>query len=136
MDPKLKATMNQLGNISNRHQGNARKVLTVCSAGLLRSPTMANVLHDQLGYNTRAAGSITNFALIPVTEALVCWADEIVFVEHGLIDYMDQDIRNLIHERRNDGDLEIIELDIPDMYEWNNETLRDECYRQYMEEID
>ena len=75
------ATRNQLSNVSNYFQGNAKKVLCVCSAGLLRSPTVANVLHQELGYNTRAVGTAKEYALIPITEALVAWADEIVFVD-------------------------------------------------------
>ena len=70
------ATRNQLGNASNPHQGKAIKALCVCSAGLLRSPTIAKYLTG-LGYNTRACGTSQEYALIPVTQALLSWADEI-----------------------------------------------------------
>jgi predicted protein tyrosine phosphatase len=62
----------------NRYQGNWKKVLCVCSAGLLRSPTAAEVLREEFDYNTRAAGAEPQFALIPVSAALIMWADEIV----------------------------------------------------------
>ena len=76
------AKLNQLANVGNPFQGKAKKVLCVCSAGLLRSPTLANVLHRQFGFNTRAVGYCQEYALIPISQALIWWADEIVFVNH------------------------------------------------------
>ena len=40
----IKSTRNQLHNIQNTAQGKTKKVLTVCSAGLLRSATLQNFL--------------------------------------------------------------------------------------------
>lgn len=69
----------RLENCKNYYQGKTKKVLCVCSAGLLRSPTAAVVLsHPPYNYNTRAAGLEAEFALIPVDEVLLTWADEIV----------------------------------------------------------
>ena len=63
---------------SNSYQGDYKRVLTVCSANMLRSPTIAHVLASApYDYNTRSAGT-SNIALIPVTDALLFWADEIV----------------------------------------------------------
>ena len=95
--------MNALWNCKNPHQGNFPKVLCVCSAGLLRSPTIAYVL-SQEGYNTRAAG-VHDYALVPVDEVLLEWADFIVCadVEHTSI-------------LRAQTDKEIITLNIPDKY--------------------
>lgn len=71
--------MNRLANSSNIYQGKFKRVLCVCSAGLLRSPTAAFVLSQEpYNYNTRAAGLIKEFALVPVDEVLIRWADEIV----------------------------------------------------------
>ena len=71
--------MNRLANTSNEYQGPYKRVLCVCSAGLLRSPTAALVLSQEpFNYNTRAAGLDVDFALIPVDDVLVKWADEIV----------------------------------------------------------
>lgn len=75
-DPHL---MNRLGNASNPYQDKNKKVLCVCSAGLLRSPTTAVVLSQEpFNFNTRAAGLVPDYALVPVDEVLLYWADEIV----------------------------------------------------------
>ena len=58
-------SMNRMWNVSNPWQGDAKRVLCVCSAGLLRSPTAAKVLYDEYGYNTRAAGLATDCSDIP-----------------------------------------------------------------------
>lgn len=69
---------NRKHNATNPYQGKAKKVLCVCSAGLLRSPTAANVLHREFGFNTRSAGLEPDFALIPVDDILLHWADAVV----------------------------------------------------------
>jgi predicted protein tyrosine phosphatase len=59
-------------------QGGYKKVLCVCSAGLLRSATAAVVLSQPpFNFNTRAAG-LGESALIQVNDVLLHWADEIV----------------------------------------------------------
>lgn len=73
------STRNALANAGNRYQTDAQRVLTVCSAGMLRSPSLANHLHTKYGYNTRACGSY-DYALVPMSEVLVEWADTIIFV--------------------------------------------------------
>lgn len=62
----------------NPYQGTDKKLLFVCSAGLLRSATAAN-LFAKKGYNTRSCGS-HSYALIPLSVNLIAWADEIYFV--------------------------------------------------------
>jgi predicted protein tyrosine phosphatase len=75
------STRNRIHNSNNPYQGDFRKTLTVCSAGLLRSPTTAFVLSlPPYNRNVRAVGSYQDFALVPIDEALLSWADEIVFV--------------------------------------------------------
>ena len=60
-------------------QGHYKRVLCVCSGGLLRSPTAALVLSGPpYNYNTRSGGITPKYALIPVDQVLVDWADEIV----------------------------------------------------------
>ena len=76
----IKGHRNQLYNIHNEFQGNTKKVLCVCSAGLLRSATLQNTLIREYGYNCRNCGTEESYALIPISEALLLWADEIVFV--------------------------------------------------------
>lgn len=102
---------------SNSYQGDYKRVLTVCSANMLRSPTIALVLSmPPYDYNTRSAGT-SSFALIPVTEDLLMWADEIVCAdtEHALI------IRNKLMEYQLDKP--IVNLRIPDNYEYRNPEL-------------
>ena len=72
-------TRNQEGVVFNRFQGDAVKALFVCSAGILRSPTAALHFAKTKGWNTRAVGDNEAFALIPLSEALLHWAD-VVFV--------------------------------------------------------
>lgn len=77
---------NRMFNAGNPHQGDTKRVLCVCSAGLLRSPTAALVLSQEpYNFNTRAAGIEESYALIPVDEVLLLWADEIVCMtkQHG-----------------------------------------------------
>ena len=74
--------MNRLGNATNLHQGKYKKVLCVCSAGLLRSPTAAVVLSQPpFNFNTRAAGVSGDYALVELDQVLLTWADEIVCME-------------------------------------------------------
>jgi predicted protein tyrosine phosphatase len=61
----------------NPYQGKDKKVLFVCSAGILRSATAARIYGKK--YNTRACGS-QSYALIPFSANLLLWADEVVFV--------------------------------------------------------
>jgi len=76
----IKSKYNQLGNSKNPYQGTAVKALCICSAGLLRSPTIAKYLTVK-GYNTRAVGIAEDYALVPLSTALVNWADEIHVVK-------------------------------------------------------
>lgn len=71
------AIFNSKSPYNNDYQGNDKRVLFVCSAGILRSATAARIYARK--HNTRAAGSHF-YALIPVTHELLLWADEIVFV--------------------------------------------------------
>ena len=62
----------------NPYQGAYKRVLCVCSAGILRSATAALVLSKEpFNYNTRSAG-VEHYALIPITEVLLAWADEVI----------------------------------------------------------
>lgn len=104
--------------MTNPFQGKAKRVLCVCSAGLLRSPTMANVLHQKYGYNTRSAGVTIDFALIPVDEVLLMWADEIVCAE------MDHAMRVSAMASHYEIALpEVISLGIPDLYSFGDKDL-------------
>lgn len=118
------STYNRLANSKNPFQGEAKRVLCVCSAGLLRSPTAANVLHREFGYNTRAAGCSSDFALIPVDPVLVHWADEIVCVEQSVLHMLDGAELDLADKR-------VVVLAVPDRYEFMNDELQDIILKQY-----
>lgn len=103
-------------NIKNPFQGDRKKVLCVCSAGLLRSPTVAWILSNEpFGYNTRAAGIDTDHALIPVDDALINWADTIVFVEPEVAERAKRVFD--IPETR------LVCLNLPDMYPFRDPEL-------------
>lgn len=112
---------NRIANCKNRFQGQFKKVLCVCSAGLLRSPTAAVVLsQDPFNFNTRAAGLEEEFALVPVDDVLLEWADEIVCMtrSHEL-------------ELKAQTKKPIICLEIPDNYEYRNPELMSEIKTKY-----
>ena len=125
----IKGTRNQLHNIHNQFQGDTKKVLTVCSAGLLRSATLQNFLIREYGYNVRNCGTEESYALIPISEALLLWADEIVFVNE----------ENYLNARGYLQEYSLLDrtfvLDIPDMYAFNDPELVKECKRQYEETV-
>lgn len=105
-------TMNRLHNVTNPYQGKTKKVLCVCSAGLLRSPTTANVLHREFGYNTRACGVNPEFALIAFDTVLAEWADEIVVMETWM--------GHILHDWKE----KVICLNVPDSFAYMNEELQ------------
>lgn len=115
--------MNRLSNAKNMYQTDVKKVLCVCSAGLLRSPTMAVVLSQEpYNYNTRAAGISDEYALIPVDEVLLHWADEIVCVEQRITDALLEEF---------DVKKPVVTLSIPDNYEYRNMKLMGMIKDQY-----
>lgn len=124
----VKSTMNQLSNVTNKYQTDAKRVLSICSAGMLRSPTVSNVLYAEYGYNTRSCGA-SDFALIPLSLALIMWADEIVIVDNSVLRYITQDERELMGDK-------VVMLSIPDDYEWNNDELVDIIKKQYSDYLD
>lgn len=120
----IQSNRNQLGNAKNPYQGTYKKVLTVCSAGLLRSPTLAKVLQEEFDYNVRACGTSSEYALIPLSQALAYWADEIVFVS-------ETNFKVSGIKQEDYPNTKIIVLDIPDTYEYNDSELRSICLEQY-----
>lgn len=87
---------NRLANASNPYQGHMKKVLCVCSAGLLRSPTIAWILSNPpFNFNTRAAGNSKEYALIPVDDALLTWADDIICVDEFIAEQIRDELEDL-----------------------------------------
>ena len=110
--------MNRLGNSKNPYQGNYKRVLCVCSAGLLRSPTTAVVLSQEpFNYNTRAAGVSKEYALVEVDQVLLTWADEIVCME----DWHKSALEELLAKFKIKK--EVINLNVPDMYAYRHPEL-------------
>lgn len=111
--------MNRLGNCTNPYQGKSKKVLCVCSAGLLRSPTAAFVLSQEpYNYNTRAAGLTEEYALIPVDDVLLTWADEVIC--------MNEEQEMILESRLSDLDsssTNVINLNIPDSFAYRDPLL-------------
>lgn len=103
----------------NPYQGDYKRVLCVCSAGILRSATAAVVLsQDPYNYNTRAAGA-EHYALVPLNDALFCWADEIVCMTKA---HMDKIYAHLL-DRSDVPQPRIVCLNIPDDYAYRDKEL-------------
>lgn len=112
--------MNRMGNARNPYQGDFPRVLCVCSAGLLRSPTAALVLaQEPFNFNTRAAGVALEYALIPVDEVLLSWADMVVFMEASHFRAVKEDSALARHIE----DKTCVVLNIPDKYEYRQPEL-------------
>ena len=111
------------GVVRNPYQGTDKKVVFVCSMGILRSATGARLYAHK--YNTRSAGTY-NDALIQLSPTLVAWADEIVFVN----DRNYQMFKNSIDPDLLAG-LNIKVLDIPDVYEHMHPEMIEEFRKQY-----
>jgi predicted protein tyrosine phosphatase len=109
---------NRMWNAKNPFQGDFKKVLCVCSAGLLRSPTLAWVLSNKpFNFNTRAAGSSRTFALVPVDEVLLSWADLVVFVNRENEEEVNEHFEKFLMEK------DFLTLAIPDNFEYRDPQL-------------
>lgn len=116
-----KQLMNRIHNSTNPCQGEFKKVLCVCSAGLLRSPTAAWVLSNPpFNFNTRAAGATDAFALVQVDDVLLSWADEIVCMEQDHVDLIKAKFASGIKIKEKP----IICLHIEDSYYYRQEELK------------
>ena len=108
--------MNRLANSKNQYQGDTKRVLAVCSAGLLRSPTIAWLLSQSpWEYNTRSAGISKEYALIVVDVVLLNWADEIVCAAQDHADVLKEDYPG--HENKT------IVLGLPDIFPYRDPEL-------------
>lgn len=111
------------GVVHNPYQGADKKVVFVCSMGILRSATAARLYSQK--YNTRSAGTDRE-ALVPLTPLLVEWADELVFVnQENFQIYM----KHMALETGYEPNIRV--LDIPDEYEHMHPRLVDAFREQY-----
>jgi len=114
------------GVVKNPFQGNDKKIVFVCSMGILRSATGARLYASK--YNTRTAGTWPD-ALVPLTPLLIAWADELVFVNKSNYEHVLKCVPDL-------NDLTKVKvLNIPDTYEHMHPELIKAFEEQY-ERID
>jgi len=125
---------NQLGVIFNGFQGNYRKVLAVCSAGCLRSPTAAHILSsDPWNFNTRCAGTSKEYAIVPISEALIVWAD-VILVMDSFQQLHINTMQNQLATEHDDFDYkQVINLEIEDDYAYRQPELVDIMTEKFKE---
>lgn len=112
----IKSRFNQIANSDNKFQGDDERVLCLCSAGLLRSATIAEILVKTGKYNVRNAGCSQEYALIPLSTALLHWADTIIVVEEW-----EMFVKSALREEGLSKPLHVLE--IPDIYPRNDPEL-------------
>lgn len=112
------STRNRLANTTNPFQGSDLKVLCVCSAGLLRSPTMARLLsRNYTNVNPRAVGISEEYALIPLEEVHLHWADLILCADEDHFNAVAEILDNTWFSRQ------AYNLSIPDKYDFGDAEL-------------
>lgn len=115
--------INRTCTAHNPFQGKYKKVLCCCAAGVLRSPTCSWILsQDPYNHNTRACGMAEGIALIPLTETLIEWADEIVCMDS----YQEQKLKGMTEKP-------VINLQIGDCYEYRDPELVELIKTRYKE---
>lgn len=109
-------------DVKNPLQGASKRVLCVCSVAMLRSPSAAIVLaNPPFNFNTRSAG-LDPMALIPVTETLVEWADELICMQDNHRDRLEAMTSK-----------KVFCLNIPDIYDYRQHELMKLISRRYRE---
>lgn len=111
----------------NPFQGKYHRALFVCSAGILRSATAANI-GTQLGMNTRCCGT-SPYALVPLSANLIAWADTIYFVNpdnygQAVSDYYGR------HESLMQLEKKSVVWEIEDNYDYMHPELVAKIYRE------
>lgn len=112
------------GVVNNPFQGKDKRVLFVCSMGILRSATGARLYAYK--YNTRSCGTWDD-ALIPLTTKLIAWAHEIVFVNKQNYDGACAKFGDL--SKNFEGTVKV--LDIPDKFPHMHADLQYAFVQQY-----
>jgi len=107
---------------NNHSQGPAKRLLFVCTAGLLRSPTAAAEAIKR-GYNARSCGSNLKLALIPISENLIWWADHIIFMNEDNEYSVRKHLANTNHDLLDEAHTKAHCWRIPDDYNYGDEGL-------------
>lgn len=114
---------NQLGVLFNSFQGKYKKVLCVCSAGCLRSPTAAHILSSPpWNFNTRAVGLSKEYAIVPITDALIAWADIIIVMDSDMV----KQVNDMQVELASNYEMDykqVYNLEIEDDYDYRHPDL-------------
>lgn len=109
---------NRMANARNMYQGSDLKVLCVCSAGLLRSPTMARLLHRNYdNVNARPVGFSTEYALIPMEPVHLFWAELVLCADDDAFSVVNQQLQETGFDR------DVYNLGIPDNYDFGDKVL-------------
>jgi predicted protein tyrosine phosphatase len=73
-------------------------------------------------------------ALVPISTALIHWADEIVFMDFGAFnEFVDIEENMELIKKVKNASTDVFILSIPDEYDWNDPKLRDISVMQYLE---
>jgi predicted protein tyrosine phosphatase len=121
-------TRNRLGNVKNPYQGDSKRVLTVCSAGLLRSPTAAWVLSNApWNFNTRSCGYSEEYALVVLNQVLLHWADFVVVMDNKQEKYVSDMMLEYGYNKP------VYNLNVPDSFDYRNPELVDLLTEKFTE---
>jgi predicted protein tyrosine phosphatase len=112
-----------LGQLNLAAQGDFKRVLFVCSGGMLRSATAAQWAAATLDWNTRNCGTM-DCALPPPHANVLEWAEVIYCMEQRHLD--------ALAEQFPWAREKMLVLDIPDVFEYRNPHLI-ELLQQYFE---
>jgi predicted protein tyrosine phosphatase len=116
------------GAIYNPYQGSDKRVVFVCSMGLLRSPTAARMYANK--YNTRCAG-VWDDALIPLNTNLMFWGEELVFMHPKVYDdFVKKHGEDMVYQIERSG-TKIKILDVSDIHEHMTSELQKIIQEQY-----
>ena len=114
---------------NNRYQGNATRLLFVCSVGMLRSPTAADVATG-MGFNARSCGT-DPMALIPLSANLIMWADKIIFMNKSNYEEAVRTFKNAGYEEDIEAKKGFIH--VSDDYDRDDPELRVICWHALKE---
>lgn len=120
-------------NINNRFQNTDehKRVLCVCSIGMLRSATMQVVFSREFNFNCRAVG-VRHNALVQVSEALVVWADEIVCADGEVQEELFRQIDEHFDEPEStEIKGKVVHLSIPDDFDFMEPVLQNIILDRY-----
>jgi protein-tyrosine phosphatase len=115
-----------LGQLNLEAQGNFKRVVFVCTGGMLRSATAAQWAASALDWNTRSCGT-RDSALPPAHANLMEWADVIYCME-------DHHRASLVSQFPW-AEQKIQVLNIPDLFEYRHPTLVTMLERHFAADI-